>query len=302
MILTLSLMKLRHVNVFKETEATHFTPASCQQASILKMREHALCISFITGVPNPPAAERSRSAAAWEPGRTAGGERRVHLSLGTAPAGLGGPSCEHPGPGRPSGSCRARTLETCAGTGGCRRTRRRPRCVLPTWGTLCCLPTSCTRSPLRRGPCRSCGRETGLSAQRTGSAIALAHTNAGQLCGSPFSCVLGRQARVLTNKPGRTPTRSRTLPGETTICAAAESAHPQNIAHSQVTVKGRHFSYKTAFPVGGMHVGSVTQLCLTLSDPMDGNPPGSSVHGISRARVLEWVAIPFSGGFFQPRD
>ena len=38
----------------------------------------------------------------------------------------------------------------------------------------------------------------------------------------------------------------------------------------------------------------VAQLCLTLCDPMDGSPPGSSVHGISQARKLEWVAISFS--------
>ena len=39
----------------------------------------------------------------------------------------------------------------------------------------------------------------------------------------------------------------------------------------------------------------VTRLCLTLHDPMDCSPPGSSVHGIFQARVLEWVAIAFSG-------
>ena len=38
----------------------------------------------------------------------------------------------------------------------------------------------------------------------------------------------------------------------------------------------------------------VAQLCPTLSDPMDCNLPGSSVHGIFQARVLEWVAIAFS--------
>ena len=38
----------------------------------------------------------------------------------------------------------------------------------------------------------------------------------------------------------------------------------------------------------------VTQLCLTLHDPMDRSPPGSSVHGIFQARGLEWVAIAFS--------
>ena len=38
----------------------------------------------------------------------------------------------------------------------------------------------------------------------------------------------------------------------------------------------------------------VTQPCPTLSDPMDCSPPGSSVHGIFQARVLEWGAIDFS--------
>ena len=36
------------------------------------------------------------------------------------------------------------------------------------------------------------------------------------------------------------------------------------------------------------------QSCLTLCDPIDGSPPGSSVHGILQARILEWVAISFS--------
>ena len=39
----------------------------------------------------------------------------------------------------------------------------------------------------------------------------------------------------------------------------------------------------------------VAQSCPTLSDPMDCSPPGSSVHGIFQARVLEWGAIAFSG-------
>ena len=36
------------------------------------------------------------------------------------------------------------------------------------------------------------------------------------------------------------------------------------------------------------------QSCLTLCDPLDCSPPGSSVHGILQARILEWVAISFS--------
>ena len=42
----------------------------------------------------------------------------------------------------------------------------------------------------------------------------------------------------------------------------------------------------------------VTQSCLTLGDPMDCSLPGSSVHEILQARILEWVASPFSRGSF----
>ena len=45
----------------------------------------------------------------------------------------------------------------------------------------------------------------------------------------------------------------------------------------------------------------VTQSYLTLWEPIDCSPRGSSVHGISQARILEWVAIPFSRESFQPR-
>ena len=46
----------------------------------------------------------------------------------------------------------------------------------------------------------------------------------------------------------------------------------------------------------------VLQSGLTLCDPMDYSPPGSSVHGIFQARILEWIAIPFSRGSSWPRD
>ena len=46
----------------------------------------------------------------------------------------------------------------------------------------------------------------------------------------------------------------------------------------------------------------VAQSCLTLCDPVDCSPPGSSVHGILKARILEWVAIPFSRRCSWPRD
>ena len=64
----------------------------------------------------------------------------------------------------------------------------------------------------------------------------------------------------------------------------------------------------TCFSQHGWMVGkmvlcvSVAQSCLTLCDPMDCNPPGSSVHGILQARILELVAMPSSKGSSQPRD
>ena len=46
----------------------------------------------------------------------------------------------------------------------------------------------------------------------------------------------------------------------------------------------------------------VAQSCPTLRDSMDWSLPGFSVHGILQARLLEWGAISFSRGSFQPRD
>ena len=55
------------------------------------------------------------------------------------------------------------------------------------------------------------------------------------------------------------------------------------LAHKEVLIPKSH------------QFSSVTQSCPTLCDPMDCSPPGSSVHGSFQARVLEWVAIAFSG-------
>ena len=48
--------------------------------------------------------------------------------------------------------------------------------------------------------------------------------------------------------------------------------------------------------------GLATKLCPTLCDPMDCSPAGSSVHGISQARILEWAATSSLRGSSQPRD
>ena len=60
---------------------------------------------------------------------------------------------------------------------------------------------------------------------------------------------------------------------------------------------GKNTGVGCHFLLQGMKVESeseVTQSCLTLSDPMDRSLPGSSIHGIFQARVLEWGAIAFS--------
>ena len=75
-----------------------------------------------------------------------------------------------------------------------------------------------------------------------------------------------------------------------------------------LTLLSRVFQYSPQTLVSAKVLQSITcyvlvaQLCLTFCDPMDCSPPGSSVHGISLARILEWVAIPFSRGSSQPRD
>ena len=56
-----------------------------------------------------------------------------------------------------------------------------------------------------------------------------------------------------------------------------------------------------SFRVDCIYVKSL-RLCLTLFDPMDYSPPGSSVHGILQARILEWTAISSSRGSTQPKD
>ena len=51
-----------------------------------------------------------------------------------------------------------------------------------------------------------------------------------------------------------------------------------------------------------MKVKVIVASHVRLCDPMDCSPPGSSAHGIPQARILEWVAIPFSRRFSQLRD
>ena len=70
---------------------------------------------------------------------------------------------------------------------------------------------------------------------------------------------------------------------------------------------GPHFTLTGEASAMGLYwfalrVHACAQSCPALWDPMDCSPPGSSVHGISQARIPEWVPISFSRGSSQPRD
>ena len=54
------------------------------------------------------------------------------------------------------------------------------------------------------------------------------------------------------------------------------------------------FTIKSFKVILSYKINMCAQVCPTLCDPIDCNPPGFSVHGIISARILEWVAIPFS--------
>ena len=73
------------------------------------------------------------------------------------------------------------------------------------------------------------------------------------------------------------------------------------ISESFVDYDGYSISSKGFLPTI-VKESEVTQSCPTLCDPVDCSPPGSSVHGILQARILEWVAISFSWGSSPARD
>ena len=68
---------------------------------------------------------------------------------------------------------------------------------------------------------------------------------------------------------------------------------------SHISCFGRRVLYQLSYQ--GKEESEVAQLCPTLCNPMDCSLPGSSVHGIFQARVLEWGAISFSRRSSRPR-
>ena len=63
------------------------------------------------------------------------------------------------------------------------------------------------------------------------------------------------------------------------------------IINSAVMNTGVHVSLSILVSLVCMPSSGIAQLCLSLWDPIDGSPPGSTVPGILQARTLEWVAI-----------
>ena len=73
--------------------------------------------------------------------------------------------------------------------------------------------------------------------------------------------------------------------------------------HSQTAIfnlSNIFFTVILQWNYSSVHSCSVTQSCPSLFDPMDCNLPGSSIHGILQARIVEWVAISSSKGFSYP--
>ena len=104
------------------------------------------------------------------------------------------------------------------------------------------------------------------------------------------------QADVLTSEPGR---------AWLSTCAASCGRlgwPPSHHGHTRFRVTESASWGGSPLSGYGSCACLVAQSCLILCDPTDCSPPGSSVHGISQARILEWVAISFPRGSSPPRN
>ena len=92
------------------------------------------------------------------------------------------------------------------------------------------------------------------------------------------------------------------VPGDQCACVLSPFVHllaiPWTVAcQAPLSMGFSRQEYWSGLPFSSpMRESEVAQLRLTLSDPMDCSLPGSSIHGIFQARVLEWGAIAFSQG------
>ena len=69
-----------------------------------------------------------------------------------------------------------------------------------------------------------------------------------------------------------------------------------------INITGRNINNLRCAEVMKMCCAKLLQLCLTLCDPMDYRPLGSSLHGVFQARILKCIAVSFSRGSSWPRD
>ena len=111
-------------------------------------------------------------------------------------------------------------------------------------------------------------------------------------CGPPGSSIHGiLQARIL-EWVAMPSTRGSSRPEEQTCVSYVPCTGRQVLCYLGSLI----------YICSGSSSGVSHSAILTLCDPLNCSPPGSSVHGILQARVREWVAIPFSRGSSQPRD
>ena len=91
-------------------------------------------------------------------------------------------------------------------------------------------------------------------------------------------------------------------PGHRQPRAASDSLHQGTITALVLRLCSLGQGLKFVFGEQWCVCAKSLQLCLTLCNPMDCSPPGSPVHGILQARILEWVAMPSSRKSSWPRD
>ena len=109
-------------------------------------------------------------------------------------------------------------------------------------------------------------------------------------CGHPLPILIPHRSSPATTK-------------DWALFSTNQSRQKQNKKPSQNKQKIPHlWKQQEGLELEGRKWVLVTQSCLTLCNPMDCSSPRSSVHGILQARILEWVAIPFSRGSSRPRD
>ena len=115
---------------------------------------------------------------------------------------------------------------------------------------------------------------------------------------------------LIIGPPGRSQGINFRLDVQRSFCGYTISAEPakwimqsQPPREKQGTNKGlQHIQLFRCLIAREKNKVLIAQSGTTLCNPMDCSPPGSSVHGILQARILEWVAISFSRGASQPRD